>query len=187
MRYPASQTAERHGKILQEASRLFRAKGMVGASIAEVMKASGLTHGAFYAHFKSKDALACASLEHAMDQLAERLDQITGASETPKTAFLAHYLSQWHRDHPEEGCPMPTLAVEVSREPKMRPTFTKRLKGMIQSFSENLPWRQDSAAEDQAICFVAAMVGALVLSRAVEDPELSDKILLATQNELSRS
>lgn len=84
MRYPASQTAERHEKILHEASRLFRSKGIAGASIAEVMKASGLTHGAFYAHFDSKEALACASVEHAMDQLARELSERVSAGETPK-------------------------------------------------------------------------------------------------------
>ncbi|MBO9855107.1 TetR/AcrR family transcriptional regulator [Xanthomonas sp. A1809] len=186
MRYPASQTAERHERVLDEASRLFRAKGIAGASIAEVMKASGLTHGAFYAHFESKEALACASIDHAMDQLNRELGETVASSETPKVAFLDHYLSKRHRDHPENGCAMPTLAIEVAREQGMRQTFTRRVTKMIASFSANLPWRRGRSKEEQAICFMSAIVGAMVLARAVDDPDLSDKILMATRNELSR-
>ena len=186
MRYPASQTAERHEKILHEASRLFRSKGIAGASIAEVMKASGLTHGAFYAHFDSKEALACASVEHAMDQLARELSERVSAGETPKATFLSYYLSQRHRDNPEGGCAMPALAIEIAREPGMRQTFSTRVAGMIRSFVTNLPWRQGRSEEDQAICFMSAIVGAMVLARAVDDPILSDKILAATRSELLR-
>lgn len=186
MRYPASQTAERHEKILDEASRLFRAKGIAGASIAEVMKASGLTHGAFYAHFDSKEALVCASLDHAMDQLVRELGDTVSSSDTPKATFLGHYLSPGHRDHPEAGCAMPALAIDVAREPGLRRTFTKRVAGMIASFSASLPWRRGRPKEDQAICFMSAIVGAMVLARAVDDPALSDRILAATRSELSR-
>lgn len=185
MRYPVSQTAERHQRVLDGASRLFRAKGIAGTSIADVMKASGLTHGAFYAYFDSKEALACASLEHAMDQLARELGEMVSSSDRPKDAFLGHYLSQRHRDHPESGCAIPTLATEVAREPGLRQTFTKRVAGMIDSFSTNLPWRRGRAKEDQAICFLSAIVGAMVLSRAVDDPALSDRILQATRHELA--
>ncbi|WLG21315.1 TetR family transcriptional regulator [Pseudomonas sp. FP1154] len=184
MRYPASQTAERREKILEEASRLFRGKGIAGASIAQVMKASGLTHGAFYGHFDSKDALACASLEHAMDQLALRLRDTVSSSDTPKQAFLDRYLSQGHRDHPEAGCAMPALAIDVAREPGMRRSFTGRVAGMIESFSASLPWRRDRSREDQAIGFMSAIVGAMVLARAVDDQPLSDRILQATRDEL---
>lgn len=184
MRHPPSQTAERREKILEEASRLFRGKGIAGASIAEVMKASGLTHGAFYAHFDSKDALVCASLERAMDQLALQLRDTVSSSDAPKEAFLDRYLSQRHRDHPEAGCAMPALAIDVSREPGMRRSFTSRVAGMIELFTSSLPWRRDRSREDQAIGFLSAIVGAIVLARAVDEPQLSDRILRATRDEL---
>ncbi|MCP2072604.1 UNVERIFIED_ORG: AcrR family transcriptional regulator/DNA-binding MarR family transcriptional regulator [Pseudomonas lini] len=184
MRHPPSQTAERREKILEEASRLFRGKGIAGASIAEVMKASGLTHGAFYAHFDSKDALVCASLERAMDQLALELRETVSGSDAPKEAFLGRYLSQRHRDHPEAGCAMPALAIDVSREPGMRRSFTSRVVGMIELLTSSLPWRRGRSREDQAIGFLAAIVGAMVLARAVDEPQLSDRILRATRDEL---
>ncbi|WP_218938875.1 TetR family transcriptional regulator [Pseudomonas sp. ICMP22404] len=184
MRYPPGLTAERYQTILEEASRLFRAKGIAGASIAEVMKASGLTHGAFYAHFDSKDALACASLERAMDQLALKVEETIAGSVAPKEAVLALYLSERHRDHPEAGCAMPALAVEVAREPGMRRAFTRRVAGMIASFRSRLPWQRGRSREDQAISFLATMVGAMVLARAVDDQSLSDRILRAAREQL---
>ncbi|WP_210644903.1 MarR family transcriptional regulator [Pseudomonas sp. Tri1] len=184
MRYPPNQTAERREKILEEASRLFRGRGIAGASISEVMKASGLTHGAFYAHFDSKDALVCASLERAMDQLALQLRETVYGSDVPKEAFLDRYLSQSHRDHPEAGCAMPALAIDVSREPGMRRSFTSRVVGMIDLLASRLPWRRDRSREDQAIAFLSAIVGAMVLARAVDEPQLSDRILRATRDEL---
>ncbi|WP_422777770.1 TetR family transcriptional regulator [Pseudomonas mediterranea] len=184
MRYSPGLTAARYQTILEEASRLFRAKGIAGASIAEVMKAAGLTHGAFYAHFDSKDALACASIGRAMDELALKLEQTIAGSDTPKEAVLALYLSKQHRDHPEAGCAMPALAVEVAREPGMRRAFTRRVVEMIASFRSSLPWQRGRSREDQAISFVATMVGAMVLARAVDDQPLSDRILRAARDGL---
>jgi len=184
MRYSPGLTAERYQTILEEASRLFRARGIAGASIAEVMKASGLTHGAFYAHFDSKDALACASLERAMDQLALQIENTIAGSAAPKEAVLAMYLSEQHRDHPEAGCAMPALAVEVAREPGMRRAFTRQVAGMIASFRSSLPWQRGRSPEDQAISFIATMVGAMVLARAVDDQPLSGRILRAARDEL---
>ncbi|TWC24717.1 TetR family transcriptional regulator [Pseudomonas sp. SJZ085] len=184
MRYSPGLTAERYQTILEEASRLFRARGIAGASIAEVMKASGLTHGAFYAHFESKDALACASLERAMDQLALKLDETIAGSDAPKEAVLDLYLSERHRDHPEAGCAISALAIEVAREPGLRRSFTHRVARMVASFRSSLPWRRGRSREDQAIGFIATMVGAMVLARAVDDQPLSGRILRAARDSL---
>lgn len=184
MRYPAHQTAERHQRILEEASRLFRAKGFAAASIGDVMKACGLTHGGFYAHFDSKDALARASLEHAMEQKLEDVRRLTANGENSKADFLTSYLSMSHRNHPEDGCAIAALAVDVAREPSTQPNFTARLKRMVATFEQYLPWNKSRSKERQALCFTAAIVGALVLARAVDDPELSAAILLSVQEEL---
>src|SRR5271154_1121712 len=114
MRYPAQQTAERHERILDAASQMFRRNGFDGVSVAAVMEAAGLTHGGFYAHFDSKDALAAASVERA---LAETLSLAGQASETaePLAAFVRGYLSAEHRDDPAHGCTMATLAPEIAR------------------------------------------------------------------------
>lgn len=184
MRYSSDQTAERYESIVEEASRLFRAKGVAGASIAEVMKASGMTHGAFYAHFDSKEVLACASLERAMDQLAQKLRETLSNSDVPKQAFLAMYLAESHRDHPETGCAMPALAIDVAREPGMRRSFTQRVARMVETLKSGLPWRPGRSREDQATSFVASIVGAMVLARAVDDQAFSARILRATHEEL---
>jgi TetR/AcrR family transcriptional repressor of nem operon len=184
MRYPAHQTAERHQKILEEASQLFRSKGFAAASIGDVMKAAGLTHGGFYAHFDSKDALARASLEHAMEQKLEEILHMAEHEENPKAAFLSNYLSKSHRDHPEAGCAMAALAMDIAREPALKPNFTARLKLMMTTIAQRLPWKRGRSKEHQAMYFTAAIVGALVLARAVDDPELSDAILTSVQEEL---
>lgn len=184
MRYPAHETAERHQKILDQASHLFRARGFAGASIGDVMKAAGLTHGAFYAHFESKEALACASLDQAMEQMHETVRRMATTGEGSIEKFLSHYLSKDHRDHPEAGCAMAALAVDIAREPALQPSFTTRLKSMLTTFAQSLPWKRGRPKQRQAICFTAAIVGAMVLSRAVDDPEFSELILSSVQDEL---
>ncbi|QJW56475.1 HTH-type transcriptional regulator AcrR [Serratia plymuthica] len=185
MRYPHHQTAERHQRILDEASRLFRARGFTGASIGDVMKASGLTHGGFYAHFESKEALACASLEHAMSSMLEaEVQHMKDAGSNAKADFLSRYLSATHRDHPEEGCPMAALVIDVARESAVRSTFTDRFKAMLTTLGEHLPWKMGRAKERQVMHFTAAMVGAVVLARAVDDPKLSEAILASVREEL---
>lgn len=187
MRYPAHLTAERHQKILEEAARLFRGKGFAGASIGDVMKASGLTHGGFYAHFDSKDALACASLEHAFAQKIEDIRLRSSSGGDAKAQVLAGYLSTTHRDHPEAGCAMAALAIDVAREPALKPSFTAGLKSMLATLAQNLSWKRVRPKEQQALCFTAAMVGAMVLARAVDDPEFSDAILSSVREELLAS
>lgn len=185
MRYPPHKTAERHQRILDEASRLFRAKGFTGASIGDVMKASGLTHGGFYAHFESKEALACASLEHAMRSMLEiEVQRMKDAGSDAKSEFLSRYLSATHRDHAEEGCPIAALVVDIAREPAVRNSFTNRLKTMFAALGEYLPWQKGRSSERQIMHFTAAMVGAVVLARAVDDPELSEAILTSVRDEL---
>lgn len=184
MRYPAHETAERHQKILEEAARLFRGKGFAGASIGDVMKASGLTHGGFYAHFDSKDALACASLEHALEQKLEEIRRRSSSGVDARAQVLSGYLSTSHRDHPEAGCAMAALAVDVAREPALQASFTAGLKSMVATLASNLPWKRARPKQQQALCFTAAMVGAMVLARAVDDAEFSDAILSSVREEL---
>ncbi|RII77396.1 TetR/AcrR family transcriptional regulator [Pseudomonas monteilii] len=184
MRYPAHQTEMRHQKIIEEASRLFRAKGVAGASIGDVMKAANLTHGGFYAHFESKDALVCAGLEHAMNQVLAELRELASSSEHARADFLARYLSNSHRDHPEAGCPIPALAVDVAREPGVRGSFTIQVKALFAALAASLPWKRSRSKDSQVISFTCALVGALVLARATDDPALSDSILSSVHDEL---
>ncbi|MFS2020544.1 TetR/AcrR family transcriptional regulator, partial [Massilia sp. CT11-108] len=110
MRYSSNHKAETRQRIIGEASRRFRKDGIEGTGLVPLMKALGLTHGGFYAHFESKDALVQASLEAAVQQTLERW--LPSADAAPR-AVIDHYLSAEHRDEPGEGCPLPTLAAEL--------------------------------------------------------------------------
>src|ERR1700729_1028661 len=141
MRYPASETAEKHKKILTQAARLFRERGFDGAGVAEIMKAAGLTHGAFYAHFSSKEALEAEAVERAFAQSENRIYALTTNTRDRKRAFLDSYLSAAHRDHPGSGCVIAALAPEIARDSAARAPFTQRVKHMIEGMAGRFRWK----------------------------------------------
>src|SRR5215469_16230352 len=114
MRYPAEETAAKHERILKEASRLFRERGFDNVTVGEVMKAAGLTHGAFYAHFGSKQELQEAAVAYGQELSAGRARNY-GATQKGRRAYADRYLSAWHRDNAGEGCTMAALASEIAR------------------------------------------------------------------------
>jgi TetR/AcrR family transcriptional regulator, transcriptional repressor for nem operon len=185
MRYPASETAQKHERILSEASRLFRERGFAGAGVAEVMKAVGLTHGAFYAHFESKKALAVEAVACAFAQSEHRIYARTAKAADPKAAFLEAYLSATHRDGPGKGCAIAALGPEIARDPAVRRPFTEQVKRMITHMVERFRWKGTAAPRQNAIHLLSAAVGALILARAVDDPELSDEILATVREKLA--
>ena len=174
MRYPAEETAAKHERIVKEASRLFRERGFENVSVGEVMRAAGLTHGAFYAHFGSKEELEAAAVAYGQKVSLERVQR--SKSEKSKGSFADRYLSQRHRDNPGDGCTMAALAQEVARS-------TPELKAAFElGFEETL----SAGVEDrkEAIFRAAAMIGGVVLARAVQDPRLSDEILRSVRQKL---
>jgi TetR/AcrR family transcriptional repressor of nem operon len=176
MRYPAHETAEKHRRILGEASRLFRERGFIDVSVGEIMKATGLTHGPFYNHFASKQDLVCESITAESDRaIAELLE--CPPTEEARDAYIEGYLSTAHCEAPGMGCLMASLAAEVAREPDTKPAFTKHMQALISRFSSHFPWRRSSPARSEAIHTLAAMVGGMVLARASDDPDLAEEIL----------
>ena len=184
MRYPASQTAKKHERILREAARLFRERGFDRAGVADIMKAAGLTHGAFYAHFPSKDALEAEAVERAFAQSDNSIYALTANAGDRKRAFLDSYLSTAHRDHPGCGCVIATLGPEIARASAARKPFTLRVKHMIQGMAGRFRWKRRGAARRNAIHLLSAAVGALTLARAVDDPRLSAEILESVRESL---
>ena len=176
MRYPAAQTAEKHTKALQSASRLFRERGFSGASISEIMTATGLTHGSFYNHFDSKEDLLAEAFAHASEQSMAALENF-GSSEEGKQTMLRDYLSAEHRDDPGNGCIMAALATDFQTQPKTRAVVTHHIRSLISKFGERFPWSSKRNKRKQAIHTLATMVGGLILARVVNDPELSNEIL----------
>ncbi len=176
MRYPAAETAEKHTRILDQASALYRQRGFSGVSVGEIMRATGLTHGPFYNHFASKEALMAETVEHASERSLADLD---AACDRPDgiRAYVQGYCSARHRDAPEEGCLMAALGPEISREPAVRSAFTRHFRAILARFETHVPWRSKKTARQESIRLLAAMVGAVVLARAVDDEALSEEIL----------
>src|SRR6478672_366385 len=123
MRYPAKETAAKHERIVKEASRLFRERGFENVTVGEVMKAAGLTHGAFYAHFGSKQELQEAAVAYGQSLSAGRARN-HGVTKKGRRAYTDRYLSAWHRDNPGDGCTMAALGQEVARStPELKAGF----------------------------------------------------------------
>ncbi len=175
MRYPAAETAEKHARILEAASRLFRERGFADVSVAEIMKATGLTHGPFYNHFASKQALMAEAIGHASAESFAGLDKAESAA-----AYQADYLSTAHRDNKADGCLIAALASEIGREPSVRAAVTTHIKALIDKVAAKFPWPAKRDPRAEAIRMTASLVGALILARAVDDPALSEEILRAT-------
>ena len=179
MRYPAAETAEKHQKILAEASRLFKERGFDGVSVSEIMKATGLTHGPFYNHFDSKEALMAECIAFAGDAALADLD---AAGETPEgmRAYVRSYLSPEHRDSRADGCLLAAFAAHAGQpgsERSVGTPLTVYLKLAIGRFASNFPWRSKKNARADAIRTLASMYGGVVLARAVDDAVLSEEIL----------
>ena len=173
MRVTREQMAEHRQTILDAAGKLFRAKGFEAVTVAEVMQAAGLTHGGFYGHFKSKDALIAETLAHAFQG-----DQSAG----DLAAFTKLYLSPRHRDDLAGGCSTAGLGAETIRQaPAARAAMTAGLRRTIERLSDRAAGATEAERRRAAIGHWSAMVGALVLARSSDDLKLSDEILSETR------
>ena len=172
-----SEAAERRAQILNEAIRLFRERGFAGVSVGEIMKSSGLTHGPFYYHFSSKEALMAECVEHAMRQGTFEVPEPVGTSSESKAKFIRTYLSATHRDSPGKGCVIAALASEIRQEPTVRGPFTSQVKAYVERLASRFPWSSKRTARGDSIRMLSSIVGALILSRAVEDDAFSKEIL----------
>jgi TetR/AcrR family transcriptional repressor of nem operon len=176
MRYPAKETAAKHDRIVKEASRLFRDRGFENVTVGEVMKAAGLTHGAFYAHFGSKQELQEAAVTYGQALSAGRARSY-GGTKKGRNAYADRYLSLWHRDNPGDGCTMAALAEEVARlAPELKAAFERGFEEILSAAGDD---------RKQAIFQAAALLGGVVLARAVQDPQLSEEILKSVRQKVS--
>src|SRR6478735_10579278 len=166
-----------HERIVSAAARAIRRSGYGGTGVADIMKEAGLTHGAFYAHFASREAMLAEAADRAgAEAVAAVANAVAGVSpEKALTAMLRTYLSKEHVGNAEFGCPVAALGSEMPRQaPEVRRAATRRIKEMIDLVARQSPdWGQPGAHE-RALATVATMVGALLLARAVDEPALSD-------------
>lgn len=181
MKVSREQVRQNRQRILEAAARLFRERGFDGVSVADVMKAAGLTHGGFYGHFESKDALIKESMAQPISATQPRR---SGAAQSA-AAFADGYLSARHRDNRADGCPVAGLGSEAARaSPAVRASLTKSIEEQIDRFSVASPGATAAARRRAAIVAYAAMVGAITLARVVDDEALSEEILAATRRSL---
>jgi TetR/AcrR family transcriptional repressor of nem operon len=182
MRYSKEHKQETHARIVKKAATRLREKGAHGIGVADLMKDAGLTHGGFYAHFDSREALVIEAFNYAMDRANERWRKVT--AEMPPEKRLATivdgYLSAVHRDDPGQGCAVPALGAEIAREsPKTRKAFALKLDQMIDMITDQIQDVPRKTARRQAMATLATMLGTIVMSRIAGNGEMSDEILSA--------
>jgi TetR/AcrR family transcriptional repressor of nem operon len=186
VRVTREQAAANREKILEVAGTLFRQHGYNGIGVAEIMKQAGLTHGGFYGHFASKDDLAAEITARVLGRKGWT-ERITRSANPTFADVVRGYLSPRHRDDAGRGCLFAALGSDVVRQPRsVRRAFTEGFRDRVETLRQLLPGRSAAARRRQALATMAGMVGALVLSRAVDDPALSDEILEAAASALAR-
>jgi len=177
VRYSKEHKEATRRRILETAGRRLKSDGIDGSGVATLMADAGLTNGAFYAHFASKDDLVATTIA---EQLREQRDSFT-AYEPGRAGveqLLRDYLSVQHRDNPAEGCPSAALLDEIDRVPDAtKRAYTDGLLGVIDDFAARLAPHDPASARPTTLSVFALMVGTVQLSRAVADPQLADEIL----------
>jgi TetR/AcrR family transcriptional regulator, transcriptional repressor for nem operon len=180
MRYSREHKQETHARIVKKASVRLREKGAHGIGVADLMKEAGLTHGGFYAHFDSREALVIEAFAYAMDRSTERWRKIAEQTAPDKrlAMIVDSYLTPVHRDDHGHGCVVPSLAAEIAREsPKTRKAFAAKLEQMIEMMADQIPDLPRKTARKQAAAALATMMGTLVLARIAGSGDFSDEIL----------
>lgn len=190
MRYRPGHKTETHEKIVKDAARRVRSEGLNGAAVAAVMRDTGLTHGGFYKHFRSKDDLLVESLHEAFEEVMALL--VEAAEQAPPEsawkAIVKTYLSAGHCNHPERGCPLAALASELARAGK--DIKAQVLAGMTNYRDRMLPFMPGRRAVDKERAFTvifSTMVGAVEIARMMPDPASREKLLASTRDFLLRS
>ena len=181
MRVSRVQAEKNRLAVIDAAARLFRERGFNGIGLDEVMKAAGLTHGGFYKQFKSKDELTVEACDRALATSVEVWAQtVKSAGADPFAALIRSYLSKSHRDDGGKGCPLVALGADAARHsPTLRRSFEAGIKAHLDVLDRTMP-----AARDSSIAALSMMIGALLMSRVVEDKALSRRILDAAARSL---
>lgn len=173
MRVTREQMAQNRLRILDAASELFREKGFEAVTVAEVMNAAGLTHGGFYGHFSSKDDLVAKAIEHVF--------KVDTSVPFDLPDYVERYLSPLHRDNPGHGCPTAGMVAETRHQSDVaRKVMSAGTRAQIDRLSDGF---SGEPAERRRLAIVswAAMVGAMMISRGISDPKLSDELLSETR------
>jgi TetR/AcrR family transcriptional repressor of nem operon len=186
MRRSREDTAETRRRIVDAASRLFRARGIASVSVADVLGELGLTVGGFYRHFESKDALIAEAIDAASIETASRAAATEARGASARQRLVDSYVSRPHVEHAEMGCPVAALCSEITHEsPTSREAFTRALERLLDMLRQVAPGDSKSA-RGRRLYMAAATVGAVVLARATTDRALADDLLSAVRRGLAK-
>ncbi|MBW8697968.1 HTH-type transcriptional regulator AcrR [Streptomyces sp. MBT84] len=184
-RVSKAQAQENRQHVVATASRMFREKG-TAVSIADLMKAVGLTHGAFYKQFDSKEDLVDKAIAHAFEDPAAHspaaLEEPAKDHEAARRTLIEHYLSLWHRDHAGDGCPVSGFATDLGREPEQAARSQHVYINGVRNRAARL-----ATGDDDGMAQLCTMVGALVLARATRGNPISEELLQAARTALTKS
>lgn len=186
MRVSRIQAAENRETVINVASRLFREHGFDGIGLKDLMKGAGLTQGAFYKQFASKEDLAAQASRRALESAFTRWSAAIAAKpEDPLGAVMAFYLSMGHRQEKMDGCPIVALGSDAARQgSEVKASFEAGIKAHLEVLGRLIAETKGSETEDKAMAVLSLMVGAVTLSRAVNDPDLAQAFLDAAAKQI---
>lgn len=187
MRVSRAQAEENRETVINVASRLFREHGFNGIGLKDLMKGAGLTQGAFYKQFSSKDDLAAQASRRAMESATRRWLTAAAASSDPLEAVMEFYLSTGHRGEKADGCPLVALGADAARQSdEVRRPFEDGIRAHFEVLDELMHESKSSNPSGKAMAILSIMVGAVTLSRLVEEESLSQDILDTAAGEVRR-
>lgn len=187
MRVNRAQAEENRDRIITVASRLFREHGFDGIGLKDLMKGAGLTQGGFYKQFTSKDDLAALASRRALESATRRWSAAAADTSDPLEAVMAFYLSKDHRGEKAEGCPLVALGADAARQSAdVRRPFEDGIRAHFEILDELMGDADSSSPSEKAIAILSMMVGAVTLSRIIEDESLSERVLDAAAGEVRR-
>ena len=189
MRYEPEHRTQTRDRIVRNTANKLRAEGLNGPGVASVMKASGLTVGGFYKHFRSKDELFAEAIEQAFadsEKVYSSLQNVPREERWKEVVRL--YLSPEHCDHPHTGCPVAALAPEIARaKPAVRKRISRLLKERAGRWLEFMPGATDAERERNFFVIFSAMVGAVSVARLLTEPADRQKVLASMRDHLLHS
>ncbi len=187
MRKSRAEAARTRERIVSGASAMFREQGLADVGVASLMADAGLTHGGFYAHFESREALVAEALRFALVQSAQRiyLGELGSGDKPGYSRLIRKYLSKGHRDDPRNGCVLASLGAEVARQDsESRSVFSRGFDELVTLLANLSPARTRNARRAHVLTVISALAGALTLARAVNDVDVSDEILVSVRKTL---
>ena len=187
MRVSRAQAEENRETVINVASRLFREHGFDGIGLKDLMKGAGLTQGAFYKQFVSKDDLAAQASRRAMESATRRWSTAAAKSSDPLEAVMEFYLSPGHRGEKADGCPLVALGADAARQSEeVRRPFEDGIRAHFEVLDELMDEAKSSNPSGKAMAILSLMVGAVTLSRLIKEENLSRGVLDAAAGEVRR-